>query len=79
MQSSAPCSACSGEGKIIVHKCTKCSGEGVANEEEIITLNIPAGVADGMQLSVSGRGNAARGGVNGDLIVLVEEKNIMIL
>lgn len=75
MQSSAPCSACSGEGKIIVNKCPKCSGEGVANEEEIITLNIPAGVADGMQLSVSGRGNAARrGGVNGDLIVLVEEE-----
>ncbi len=75
MQTSAPCSACSGEGKIIVNKCTKCSGEGVVNEEDIITLNIPAGVADEMQLSVSGRGNAARrGGVNGDLIVLIEEE-----
>jgi len=75
MQTSAPCSACGGEGKIIVNRCTKCSGEGVVNEEDIITLNIPAGVADGMQLSVSGRGNAARkGGVNGDLIVLIEEE-----
>ncbi len=75
MQTSAPCSACEGEGKIIVNKCTKCSGEGVVNEEDIITLNIPAGVADEMQLSVSGRGNAARrGGVNGDLIVLIEEE-----
>ncbi|PIP53660.1 MAG: molecular chaperone DnaJ [Bacteroidetes bacterium CG23_combo_of_CG06-09_8_20_14_all_32_9] len=75
MQTSAPCSACGGEGKVIDNKCPKCSGEGVINEEEIITLNIPGGVADGMQLSVSGRGNAARrGGVNGDLIVLIEEE-----
>lgn len=43
--------------------------------EEVITLDIPAGVAEGMQLSLSGKGNAARrGGVNGDLIVLVEEQ-----
>jgi molecular chaperone DnaJ len=75
MQTQSACSACNGEGKVIVNKCPKCSGEGVSNEEEIITLNIPAGVADGMQLSVNGRGNAARrGGVNGDLIVLVEEE-----
>jgi len=75
MQTQSPCSACGGEGKLIVNKCPKCSGEGVSNEEEIININIPAGVADGMQLSVGGRGNAARrGGVNGDMIVLIEEE-----
>ena len=75
MQTQSACSACNGEGKVIVNKCPKCSGEGVSNEEDIITLNIPAGVADGMQLSVNGKGNAARrGGVNGDLIVLIEEE-----
>ncbi len=75
MQTQSVCSACNGEGKVVVNKCPKCSGEGVSNEEEIITLNIPAGVADGMQLSVNGRGNAARrGGINGDLIVLIEEE-----
>lgn len=76
MQTQSPCSACNGEGKIITNRCSKCSGEGVSNEEEIITINIPAGVSDGMQLSVSGKGNAPRrGGVNGDLIVLVEEED----
>ena len=54
--------------------CSHCNGEGVQLSEEVITLNIPAGVADGMQLSLSGKGNAARrGGVNGDLIILIEE------
>jgi molecular chaperone DnaJ len=75
MQTQSICSACNGEGKIIVNKCSKCSGEGVVNEEEIITMNIPAGVAEGMQLSMGGKGNAARmGGVNGDLIILIEEE-----
>jgi len=75
MQTQSVCPSCNGDGKIVTSRCTKCSGEGVINEEEIITLNIPAGVSDGMQLSVGGKGNAARrGGVNGDLIVLVEEE-----
>ena len=75
MQTQSACSACNGEGKVIVNKCPKCSGEGVSNEEDIITLNIPAGVSEGMQLSVNGKGNAARrGGINGDLIVLIEEE-----
>ncbi len=76
MQTSSACPTCNGEGKIIKDRCTTCHGEGIIKEEEIIKINIPAGVAEGMQLNVSGKGNAARrGGMNGDLIVLIEEQN----
>ena len=75
MQTQSTCSACSGEGRTIKDKCTTCHGDGVVRGEELITINIPAGVADGMQLSMSGKGNAAvRGGVNGDLIIAIEEE-----
>lgn len=75
MQTQTTCSACNGEGKTITKKCPHCSGEGIIRDEEVITLNIPAGVAEGMQLSMSGKGNAPRhGGVNGDLLILVEEE-----
>jgi molecular chaperone DnaJ len=75
MQTASTCPTCGGEGKIITDKCTNCAGEGIVRDEEVITINIPAGVAEGMQLSVSGRGNAARrGGVNGDLLILVQEE-----
>ena len=76
MQSTSACPTCSGEGKIIKKKCAHCNGEGVLQDEEVITINIPAGVMEGMQLSMSGKGNAARrGGVNGDLLVLIEEEH----
>jgi molecular chaperone DnaJ len=75
MQTTSTCPSCGGEGRIITKKCTHCQGNGVVRDEEIISLNIPAGVAEGMQLSLSGKGNAgARGGIPGDLIVLVEEE-----
>lgn len=75
MQTTSPCPTCNGEGKIIAHKCNACSGEGIVRDSEVITLKIPAGVGEGMQLSVSGKGNAARrGGVNGDLLVVIEEE-----
>ncbi len=75
MATTATCHSCNGEGKIITSKCTTCSGEGRAFAEDIITVNIPAGVADSMQLNVSGKGHAAlRGGVNGDLHILIEEE-----
>ena len=75
MQTTSVCPACGGEGKIITQKCTSCYGEGMIKGEEVIKINIPAGVQEGMQLSMSGKGNAARrGGVNGDLLVLVEEE-----
>ncbi len=75
MQSSSACPTCNGEGSIIKHKCKKCSGEGIVRGESILPINLPAGVQEGMQLQVSGMGNAgARGGVNGDLLVVIEEK-----
>lgn len=75
MQTQTTCSSCHGEGRLIKDKCNTCHGDGITRGEEVITINIPAGVADGMQLSMSGKGNAApRGGVNGDLLILVEEE-----
>jgi len=75
MQTSAPCNVCGGEGKVISKKCHKCYGEGIVQAEEVIPLSIPAGLAAGMQLSVTGKGNAARrGGINGDLIIVIDEE-----
>lgn len=75
MQTQSACPTCNGEGKIITKKCSDCGGEGIVRDEEVIAINIPAGVAEGMQLSMSGKGNAARhGGINGDLLILVEEE-----
>jgi molecular chaperone DnaJ len=75
MQTSSVCPTCSGEGKIIVNKCHHCNGEGIMRDDDVMTINIPAGVEEGMQLSVSGKGNAARrGGVNGDLLIVIEEE-----
>lgn len=74
MQTSSTCPSCGGEGQTITHKCPACAGNGIIKGEEVISLNIPAGVSEGIQLSVSGKGNAAaRGGVPGDLIVVIEE------
>ena len=74
MQVQDACPVCHGEGKIVRNKCPHCGGEGVVRADEVISIHIPAGVMDGMQLTMQGKGNAApRGGVNGDLLVLVEE------
>ncbi len=75
MQTTSVCPSCNGEGQTITHKCKDCGGEGVSRKDDVISINIPAGVSEGMQLSVSGKGNAARrGGVNGDLLVVIEEE-----
>lgn len=75
MQTTSTCPSCGGQGKTIEHKCTKCYGDGIIKGEEVMELNIPAGVANEMQLSVRGKGNAAaRGGIAGDLIVVIEEE-----
>ncbi|HLK29035.1 MAG TPA: molecular chaperone DnaJ [Puia sp.] len=75
MQTVTTCPTCNGEGTTITSKCTVCKGEGRVYGEETVTIDIPAGVQEGMQLSVGGRGNAGeRGGPNGDLIVLIEEE-----
>ncbi|MGO1243811.1 MAG: molecular chaperone DnaJ [Sphingobacterium sp.] len=74
MQTSSTCPTCNGEGVEITSKCNTCHGDGLVRGEETISINIPAGVSEGMQLSMSGKGNsAARGGIPGDLIILVEE------
>ncbi|MBA4167214.1 MAG: molecular chaperone DnaJ [Chitinophagaceae bacterium] len=75
MQTVTTCPACNGEGMTITQKCTVCKGEGRTYGEETVTIDIPAGVQEGMQLSVGGRGNAGeRGGPNGDLLILIEEE-----
>ena len=75
MQTQSVCPRCNGEGKIIKNKCPHCSGEGIVYAEEIVTVKIPAGVAEGMQLSMNGKGNAGkRNGVPGDLLILIEEE-----
>lgn len=80
MQTTQTCPTCAGEGKIITDKCKPCAGEGIVRGEEQISIQVPAGVAEGMQLNVSGKGNAAaRGGINGDLIVLIEEEPHAVL
>ncbi|MFY8110194.1 MAG: molecular chaperone DnaJ [Bacteroidia bacterium] len=74
MQTTSTCPTCNGEGNVITNNCGSCRGTGRTEGEEIISINIPAGVADGMQLSMSGKGNAPeRGGIPGDLIILIEE------
>ncbi len=75
MQSTSVCPSCGGEGKTITKKCPVCYGEGIVQKEDIIKINIPAGVGRGMQMTVAGKGNAARrGGVNGDLLVVIDEE-----
>jgi molecular chaperone DnaJ len=75
MQTVTTCPTCNGEGSIVTAKCAVCKGEGRVYGEETVTIEIPAGVQEGMQLSVGGRGNAGeRGGPPGDLIILIEEE-----
>ncbi|WP_370214176.1 molecular chaperone DnaJ [Mesoflavibacter profundi] len=74
MQTSAPCNTCGGAGQIIDKKPKDADAQGLIIKEETIPVNIPAGVVDGMQLKVSGKGNEAPGnGISGDLLVAIEE------
>lgn len=75
MQTVTTCPNCHGEGSTITAKCGGCKGEGRVFGEETVSIDIPAGVQEGMQLNVSGKGNAGeRGGMPGDLIILIEEE-----
>ncbi|MEO6453896.1 MAG: molecular chaperone DnaJ [Ginsengibacter sp.] len=75
MQTVTTCPDCNGEGTTIINKCTPCKGEGRVYGEETIFLDIPPGVQEGMQLSMSSKGNVGeRGGGSGDLIILIEEE-----
>ena len=75
MQTVTTCPACNGEGTTITAKCNSCKGEGRVYGEEAMSIEIPAGVQEGMQLNLSSKGNAGeRGGMPGDLIILIEEE-----
>ena len=75
MRSEVACPRCNGQGKIIKNKCPHCNGDGITMGEEIVEVNIPAGVYEGMQLSMRGKGNAGKyNGIPGDLLILVEEE-----
>ncbi len=76
MQTVTTCPTCAGEGTTITAKCGHCKGEGRMYGEETVNIDIPPGVQEGMQLNLSGRGNAGeRGGMAGDLIILIEEEH----
>jgi len=75
MQTSAPCNVCHGAGQIIDEKPANADANGMLSTEETVSIKIPAGVVEGMQLKVSGKGNEAPGnGISGDLLVHIEEK-----
>ena len=75
MQTQGECPTCHGEGTIIKKKCQHCHGNGVIKGEEVIEINIPKGVAEGMVVNVPGKGNAGpRNGVNGDIQVYISEE-----
>lgn len=74
MVSATTCSSCDGSGQVIDKRPAGVDSSGLTSKEEIITVKIPAGVGEGMQLSMSGKGNEAPGGVAGDLLILVEEQ-----
>jgi len=69
------CQQCGGEGKIVSKPCKKCGGSGVVRVRETLKVRIPAGVEDGMQITVRGEGHATKkGGINGDLLLLIQEE-----
>ena len=75
MQTVTTCPTCNGDGTMIANKCGSCKGEGRVYGEETISMDIPAGVQEGMQLSISGKGNTGeRNGYPGDLLVVIEEE-----
>jgi molecular chaperone DnaJ len=74
------CNACHGTGKAIATPCDNCKGEGRVQAEEVIMIKIPAGVRQGMQLSMRGNGNVPpNGGISGDLLIIIEEKEDAVL
>lgn len=77
MQTQSACPTCQGEGTVIKNKCKTCNGDGIVKGDEVVEIKIPAGVEDGMMLTVSGKGNAGKhNGFNGDIqVIIAQEKN----
>ena len=76
MQTQTECPTCHGEGTIIKNKCRECGGTGVVKGDEVVEINIPAGVAEGMVVNVPGKGNAGQhNGVSGNIQVYIEEES----
>lgn len=75
MTTQSECPTCHGEGTIIKNKCKECGGTGIVKGDEIVEIEIPAGVEEGMVINVNGKGNAGpHNGINGNIQVLVEEE-----
>ena len=73
MVSASTCPTCGGSGQLVDRKPAEADARGLIVKEEIIPINIPAGVSDSMQLSLSGKGNETPGGIPGDLLIVIEE------
>lgn len=74
MQTQTECPTCHGEGTVIKNKCHECGGSGVVKGEDVVEINIPAGVSEGMVVNVAGKGNAGpHNGINGDILVYIQE------
>lgn len=74
VQTSRVCSTCNGKGKSFKNRCASCIGEGIKRGSENIRFSIPAGVNDGEVVRLSGKGNAGRDGLNGDLYIRINVK-----
>ncbi|PTX59531.1 molecular chaperone DnaJ [Kordia periserrulae] len=80
MQTSTTCSTCGGAGQVMDKRPAGADGQGMLTKEETVSIKIPAGVVEGMQLKVAGKGNEAPGnGISGDLLVVIEEKEHEVL
>ncbi|MBN3520535.1 molecular chaperone DnaJ [Algoriphagus lutimaris] len=79
MVSASNCNVCGGSGQIVDKKPADADARGLIVKEEVISINIPGGVAEGMQLSMSGKGNETPGGIAGDLLIVIEEIEDQVL
>lgn len=79
MVSASTCAVCGGSGQIVDKKPAEADSKGLIIKEEIISINIPGGVGEGMQLSMSGKGNETPGGIPGDLLIVIEEAEDKVL
>ncbi|WP_026966390.1 molecular chaperone DnaJ [Algoriphagus terrigena] len=79
MVSASTCAVCGGNGQIVDKKPAEADSRGLIVKEEVISINIPGGVGEGMQLSMSGKGNETPGGIPGDLLIVIEEAEDEVL